>query len=123
MKQILNSDWLFNFSSIVNRFKRELAKYVAINCGRLKVCEARLHRVARSCQSQAEGCQKPVMTGEGMMGPSKDRNDEQWLFSKVQTVDEKKKLLAKVATKALWQTHLYKLVPPLVLGRVVQAAG
>ena len=98
-----------------------MQKYVAINCGRLEVCEAGLRRVV-PVRAKQRGA-KPGMMGEGVMGPSKDRNDEQWLFSKVQTVDEKKKLLAKVATKALWQTHLYKLVPPLVLGRVVQAAG
>ena len=39
---------------------------------------------------------KPGITDEGVMGPNKEKNDEQWLFSRVEaTVGEKRKLLAK----------------------------
>ena len=90
---------------------RELAKYVAINCSRVEVCEAGLRRVV-PVRAKQRGA-KPGITGEGVMGPHKEKNDEQWLFSArfEPTDEEKKKLLAKgfqVATKALWQTHLYK---------------
>ena len=89
---------------------KELCKYIAINCSRLEVCEAGLRRVI-PVRAKQRGA-KPGMTGAGVVGPHKENNDEQWWFSEVEaTAEEKKKLLAKgfeIATKTLWQTHLYK---------------
>ena len=89
---------------------KELSKYVAINCSRLEVCEAGLRRVV-PVRAKQKGA-KPGMTGEGVMGPHKEKNNDQWLLSAAEpTEEEKRKLLAKgleVATKALWRTHLYK---------------
>ena len=53
------------------------------NCSRLKVCEAGLRRVVH-----VRAKHKGAKPGEAVMGLHKEKNDKQWLFSRVGSSSE-----------------------------------
>ena len=86
-----------------------LGKYVAMNCSTWEISQAGLTRWV-PVRAKRRGA-KPGVTGAGVMGPNKEKNDELWKSTRFQlTPDAKRRLLAKgleVAVKVMYNTHLY----------------
>ena len=80
-----------------------------MNCSTWEISQAGLSRWV-PVRAKQRGA-KPGVTGAGVLGPHKEKNDGMWKFTRFEITPEvKKKLLAKgleVAVKVMYNTHLY----------------